>query len=256
MKWPDDFIGKVIQGDCLDVMRQMPDKCVDLVVTSPPYNKKGFRGGAESACASSGKYSRWGGGKIEYNSYDDNMEELKYQEWQINILNESRRIIKSGGSVFYNHKIRRFKNKASHPMEWILKSDLNLYQQIIWHRNGSVDQNINYCTPMSEIIFWLTKDTPNVYKDNAGFREEIWRFSFENNIKNHPAPFPLELPENCIQLCTTIDCIVFDPFMGSGSTAVASERLGRSWCGVELDYKYCEIARKRIADEQAQGKLF
>ena len=65
------------------------------------------------------------------------MNELEYQEKQIKVLNEMQRILKDDGSVFYNHKIRVANHKASHPIEWILKSNLNFRQQIIWNRKSS-----------------------------------------------------------------------------------------------------------------------
>ena len=83
MKYPDDYIGKVIEGDCLEVMKGMPDKCADLVVTSPPYNL----GNSHHT------------GSTRHKAYDDNMPEEDYQEWQINVLSELHRVLKDCGSV-------------------------------------------------------------------------------------------------------------------------------------------------------------
>ena len=130
-------------------------------------------------------------------------------------------------------------------MSWCLKSDLIFNQQIIWNRQGSCDNNINYCTPITEIILWFTKGFPNVYKKQSGNLSEIWTFApdFGNS---HPAPFPVILPKNCILLTTKSNNIVLDPFCGSGTTCVAAKMLGRNYIGIDISPEYCEIARMRL----------
>ena len=77
-------LNKIYNMDCLEGMKQLPDESIDLVVTSPPYNK----GGQNKS------FKNWNGAKINYNDYDDNLDENEYQKWQINILNECYRILK------------------------------------------------------------------------------------------------------------------------------------------------------------------
>ena len=245
---------KIYLGDCLEVMKTFPDEHFNLIVTSPPYNKNGFRGGLKDTGRSSGKYKRWDGAKINYDCFDDNMDEKNYKKWQIEILNEFHRILKDDGSVFYNHKIRRFNNEASHPIEWILESKLKFYQQIVWQRNGSPDQNINYCTPTTELIFWLAKDKPKVFKKNTNINTEIWSFNFDND-NNHPAPFPETFPSNCILLTTEKNDLILDPFLGSGTSIVSALKLERNSIGIELSKSYCDIANKRIQDFLKQTVL-
>ena len=79
-------------GDCLELMKSIPDSSIDCVITSPPYNK----GGVAKSVVKTEQWFR----KIAYNSYDDNMPEDKYYEWQVKILDECYRILKSNGSVF------------------------------------------------------------------------------------------------------------------------------------------------------------
>ena len=234
--------GNIYNADCLEVMKLMGDKSVDLVVTSPPYNKNGFRGHRDN---SKGK-GRWSGADIQYETYEDNLDEKEYQDWQIELLNESYRILRDDGSIFYNHKIRRADNKASHPFEWVVKSKARFYQQIIWDRGGSPDHNINYCTPTTEIIFWLTKEVPKVYKSND--IGEIWRMNPDYG-NDHPAPFPGVLCGKAILLTTKESDIVFDPFLGSGTTVVAAKQLGRKFIGIEISEKYCKIAEDRLRQE-------
>ena len=256
-----DDSGMVICGDCLDVMKDWPDKCVNLVVTSPPYNKTGYRGGNEDKSKTIGKYYRWGKSKIDYDSYEDNVPENEYQAWQIDVLNLCYKLLKFNGSFFYNHKIRRYDNKASSPFSWCEKSLLFFYQQIIWNRQGSCDNNINYCTPITELVLWLTAGIPIVYKEQANYKTEIWTFPPDCN-NSHPAPYPLPMPTNCILLTTKPDDIILDPFMGSGTTCVAAKKLGRRYIGIDISREYCEIAKQRLiacetgvpVKEQRQGQ--
>lgn len=101
----DKYLNKIICGDCLETMRQMPDKCVDLVVTSPPYNLKNSTGNGMRPCTTSGK---WAGAALQngYANYDDNMPMDKYNEWQRKCLAEMWRLLKDDGAIFYNHKWR------------------------------------------------------------------------------------------------------------------------------------------------------
>lgn len=236
-----ELINTVVQGDCLEGMKLIPDNSVDLVVTSPPYNKNGFRGKRDT---SKGK-GRWSGADIMYGDYGDDLSEDEYKDWQIKILNECFRVIKPTGSIFYNHKIRRANHKASHPFEWIGKSRCTFYQQIIWNRLSSCDGNIGYLTPITELLFWLTKEKPSVYQKIKGFDCEIWNFPPETNTK-HPAPFPIKLTDICLQMTTKEDDIVLDPFMGSWTTARACKDLGRNFIGFELSEEYCKIGEKRL----------
>ena len=236
---------QILCGDCIEILKEIPDNCVDAVVTSPPYNKTGYRDGHIDTSKTTGKFYRWGKSKIDYDAYSDNISETKYQAWQVCVLDECYRILKPSGSVFYNHKVRRYQNKVSHPVLWCDKSKLLLYQQIIWNRQGSCDNNTAYCTPITELIFWLVKSLPVVYKDQAQYKSEVWTFPPAIN-SSHPAPYPLDLPQNCIQLSTKQDMVVLDPFCGSGTTCVAAKMLGRNYIGIDISSDYCRIARQRL----------
>lgn len=106
----DDFLNKVICGDNLEVMRQMPDKSIDLVVTSPPYNLKNSTGNGMKAGTKSG---RWANNPLQngYAHHDDEMPHDKYVEWQKDCLKEAMRLLKDDGAIFYNHKWRVKKDK-------------------------------------------------------------------------------------------------------------------------------------------------
>lgn len=235
----------IICGDALTELKKMPSESVDCVVTSPPYNKNGFRGKRDQSNGD----GRWSGSDISYGEYKDDLDEEEYKNWQIIILDEVYRILKPEGSVFYNHKIRRANHKASHPFEWINKSNLIFYQQIVWDRGGGPDHNINYLDPITELIFWLTKEIPTVHKTNKKYSTEIWRIKPDMNNK-HPAPFPLALAQICISLSTQEGDTVLDPFMGSGTTGIACKELKRDFIGIELNPDYCKMAERRIDNTQ------
>jgi len=103
-KYPKDFIDRVICGDCLEVMRKIPDESVDLVVTSPPYNLKNSTGNGMKAVTKTGS---WAGNPLQngYAHYDDNMPYEQYVVWQKNCLREAMRLLKDNGAIFYNHKM-------------------------------------------------------------------------------------------------------------------------------------------------------
>jgi DNA modification methylase len=85
---------------------------------------------------------------------------------------------------------------------------------------------------------------------------DVWRIRPERAKRvGHPAPFPVELPERCIRLLTYRNDVVLDPFLGSGSTAVAAVRAGRRYVGYELEQEYVDIAERRIAEEKAAVHL-
>lgn len=237
------------KGDCLDKLKELKDESIDLVVTSPPYNKKGLSGKKKVG------NNIWKKFNIDYNEYGDNMKEDEYQLWMIDVLNELYRVVKPNGSVFFNHKPRRHDNKVVLPSTFIEKSKLNIYQLIIWNRKNSPNIRKDVLLPNTEHIYWLSKEKPLTYKENLEkqYNTEVWEIS-ANKQKEHPAPFPYQLVKNCINLTTVENNIVLDPFMGSGTTGEVCVNTNRNFIGIEMDDNYLDIATKRI--KEAQLKLF
>lgn len=236
------MVQNLILGDCLDTLSSINSDSVDLIVTSPPYNKKGLAGGKVKP-----GNQVWKKFNIDYSTYDDNLPESDYYEWMITILNEMKRVIKPNGSIFFNHKPRRHKNKVYLPTDFISQSDLSLYQLIIWNRAASPNIRKDVLLPCTEHIYWLCKGKPKTFKEQIDkeFHSEIWNITPEKGSL-HPAPFPEKLVENCILLTTKEEDLVMDPFLGSGTTAVVSKRLNRSFIGIELDKYYLDIAKERL----------
>jgi modification methylase len=222
-------------------MQTQPDNSIDTIIFSPPYNKKGLREGVKTST------NIWNKANIDYVAYDDNMPEDEYQDWQIRIVDECYRIVKPQGSIFYQHKIRNWDRKGSHPMSWLCKTQAQFYQEIVWHRKSTVSIDKRYLFNTTERIYWFCKNKPAIYKEQVdeSFRSDVWAISPEKQ-QGHPAPFPEQLVENCILLTTQPGDLVYDPFLGSGTTAVVSERLGRVWQGTEIDPVYIQLAEDRL----------
>jgi modification methylase len=165
----------------------------------------------------------------------------------IDLLNEMCRIIKPDGSIFFNHKARRHKNKLHLPTDFISKCELDVYQLIIWNRLSSPNIRKDVLLPCTEHIYWLTKSKPKVFKENIPkeYQSEVWTINPDRNSK-HPAPFPQKLVENCILLTTEENDIILDPFLGSGTSAIVSKRLNRGYLGIEIDEKYMKLSKELL----------
>ena len=231
-----------ICGDCLEVMSQYPDEFFDLVVTSPPYNlRTNHRGSGGMLSKPSGK---WKSCKLAegYTEYEDNMPYPEYVEWQRNCLKEMLRLIPENGAVFYNHKWRVQGGLIQDRYEIV--KDFPVRQIIIWKRKGGVNFNQHFFLPTYEVIYLIAKPKFKlVPKANAV--GDVWEIAQE--FKNpHPAPFPVELAERIIK--STSAEKILDPFMGSGSTAIASVKLGRKFVGIDKSEEYCQMAKDRLTD--------
>ena len=240
-------LNKIYKCDVLEGLRKLDDESVDLIITSPPYNKAGFNGKNKRT-----KHCIWNK-TIDYsgNVDVDCMDESEYEDWQIAFLNECFRVLKKDGSMFYNHKIRIKHNEISHPLEWISESKFKCRQIITWDRLASPNPDPCRYVPTTELIFWLCKENKNPRfkrsKDSL-FQTEVWRLPADKGTE-HPAPFPLELPNNIIPSVAQGErIVVLDPFMGSGTVAISAKVNGCDYLGFELDEHYIEMANKRISE--------
>jgi len=244
----EDYLNMIICGDCLTVMKKMPDRSIDLVVTSPPYNLKNSTGNGMKPCTTSGK---WANAALQngYSHYDDNMPHTQYVKWQRDCLTEMFRLIKEDGAIFYNHKWR-VQDGLLQDRQDILNG-FPIRQIIIWRRKGGINFNPGYFLPTYEVIYLIAKpDFRLIPKANAV--GDVWEFTQE--MKNgHPAPFPVALIDRIIS--STYAEIVLDPFMGSGTTAIAALMNNVCYLGIELSPEYVKMAEKRISTFQDQSKL-
>ena len=239
MSEPLPFLNSVQVGRALDILYQLPDNCIDVTVTSPPYNKQ------ESTFG-------WLVRTDRYSHYQDRQPESAYQAWQVDVLDELCRVTKPGGSLFYNHKTRWVDGKMFHPLEWILRSSWSLRQEIIWDRTLAANVRGWRFWQVDERIYWLYKP---IDKHLVGQELEschakmgsIWRMKPVARNENHPAPFPLELPLRAIYSMPGVGRkAILDPFCGAGTTLVAAKLLGHDYFGVDIAPDYVSYSRERI----------
>lgn len=248
---------ELVQGDCLEVMKQIPDGCVDMVMTSPPY---------------------------------DNLREYgkDFTVWGPHIwepcLDHITRVLKSGGVCVWIVADATIKGsetgtsfrQALHARD---KCGLNIHDTMIWIKPNPVPRTHRRYEQAFEYMFVFSKGRPAVWnphlipckhagkkrggtiqQDSSGVRtpkhkggvcashkqdQNIW-LQAGQSVSEHPAEFPLMLIDRHVSSWTDPGCLILDPFMGSGTTGVAAKNLGRDFVGIELDPKYFEIAKKRI----------
>lgn len=236
---------KIICGDVLDVLKTFDDCIFDLVITSPPYNLGGdFHTGWRTIDGY--KNVRYGG----YATHNDNMNEADYQLWQIKIMNELYRVTKEDGNFFYNHKNRIKDFRIISPYEWILSTYWTLRQEVIWDTTNQINQDARRFIPCHEQIYWFSKLRTHI--DNTKERlNDCW--VFRNKLKRkdtmHPATFPIEVIDRLLSVLPDAK-LVLDPFMGSGTTALACIDNKRDYVGIEVSETYVANANSRILDRQ------
>lgn len=230
-------MNKIIQGDCLEKLKELADNSIDCVVTSPPYNK-----GYWNQVKNRRKQDAWNKAEIKYSNYGDNLKPQDYEKWQRDVLNELVRVIKPTGSIFYNHKPLIYKHTLIYP-KWVF--DYNVRQQIIWDRGNTPSIYPIRFYPTTEYIFWITKSAiqPRFFPQ-PNHKTEVWRITPKPSI--HPAPFPEELAEQCILSTTEVGDMVLDPFAGSGTTCAMAKKNNRNYIGIEISPEYIEIINKRL----------
>ena len=250
-----ELLNRVHHGDCLETMRSMPSESVCLVVTSPPYNLRNTTGGGirwrknrkynQNPNNPSGRHPLAEG----YAEHDDNMPHDQYVKWQRQCMTEMMRVLRPDGAIFYNHKWRVQSGLLQDRAD--IMQGFPVRQIIIWDQGKGINKNAGYFLPAYEVIYLIAKPYFKLV-DRANEYGNIWKMGRENN-NPHPAPFPVKLAQRCIS--STPAEIVLDPFMGSGTTAVAAIRANRDWIGIEKSEEYVRMAEERIGQELRQGKL-
>ena len=234
---------KLILGDCLEVMKSMPDKSVDAVFTSPPYNMGKPKYGS--------MYGNDQGKILEYSLYDDDMPEEEYKLWQNDILRECHRIVRENGVIYYNHKPRILNGIYNNRRDLI---PFEIRQEIVWDTNTKINFNGLYFVPHTERIFIIAKGDWRPQKQCVEYGD-FWKIN-PDRLGIHPAMFPLALAKRAVLSATSEGMTVLDPFAGSGTTGVACVQTGRNFIGIEIDPTYFAIAEKRISEAQLQDRLF
>jgi site-specific DNA-methyltransferase (adenine-specific) len=280
----EDYVGKVINGDCIEVMAKMPESSVDLIVTSPPY-----------------------GVGIAYDSFNDDIEFEQYKLFSASWLREAYRVLKDDGRIALN--IPYEINRQDKGGRILMVSELwQVMKSIGYKFYGIVDLEEDsphrskttawgsWMSPSAPYIYnpkecvllaykkthikkikgepeWVgevmdieqedgTTKKKTVYQDEhkKEFMELVygqWDY-FADTKQMTKATFSMDIPMKAIKILTYRNDIVLDPFTGSGTSLCAAEIGGRRWIGIELSENYSKVARERVQhfiDKKKQTKL-
>ena len=269
-----DFVNQIVCGDCEQILHNLPDHCIDLIFTSPPYADQ--------------RSKTYGGVKP-----DD------YVQWFLPKAAQFLRVLKPTGTFILNIKERVVNGERhTYVIELILamrKQGWLWTEEFMWHKKNSYPGkwpnrfrdswerplqfnkqrkfNMYQEAVMVPIGSWAntrlkklsdTDRTRDESKVNSGFGKNISNWIgrdkvYPNNVihmatecsnRRHSATFPLDLPSWFIKLFTTNGDTVLDPFIGSGTTAKAAKILGRNYIGIDIQEEYCQIAREGLSDMQ------
>ena len=240
-----NFENQIICGDCLSVMKDWPDGCVDLVVTSPPYNMRTrIRDGeyiTREQCDSD--FSN------KYKHFDDALPIQAYFDLYYVILSELMRL---SPLVIVNIGIVTGSKEAWFRL--IGEYAECIKDIVIWDKGeGQPAMHSAVINRSFELILLLEskgvagRAFEKVYFER-GTMPDIWRLGRGSNgdIEGHSAVFPITLPQKAIKGWSRPGNLVLDPFCGSGTTCVAAKKLGRRYIGIDISEEYCQIARDRI----------
>lgn len=283
-KMIENYINKVINGDCIEVMKEMPDSFVDLIVTSPPY-----------------------GVNIAYDTHDDDMEINQYLEFSKNWLTEAYKVLKDDGRIALNipYEINRQEKGGR---IFLVSEVYQVMKQIGFKFFGIVDleEDSPHRSKTTAWGSWMSPSSPYIYnpkecvilaykknhikkvkgepqwkgvptqieqedgtfktkvvyqeEDKKEFMELVfgqWKYLNDSRPMTK-ATFSMDIPTKAIKILSYKNDIVLDPFNGSGTSCVAAETLDRRWIGIELSPNYSEISRQRIqafVDQKKQQEI-
>lgn len=245
----DDGSMTIYHGDNAEVLPHLPP--VDMVFTSPPYNKGGtpwpgkghWKAGQPAGGATKWKAGDHGPNGVGYTDHGDAMPWDEYAAWQQTVLSQLWAGLSEHGVIFYNHKPRVVGNRLWTPLE-LLPAEVLLRQLVVWDRGSGINFNPTAYLSTSEWLLVLARDEWRLRSRGASGVGDVWRVAPDVG-NDHPAPFPVALPTRAIE--TTDAALILDPFMGSGSTLVAAKDLGRRAIGIDRSERYCEMAATRLA---------
>lgn len=210
MKYPDDFINKIICGDCLEVLKDIPDQSIDLTITDPPY------------------------GILKSQEWDGKMHYLTtIEKW----MKEIKRVSIFGAIVFTSDKY----------LSELLLQD-KYHRLLVWDKKtgcGSANNHIWYSSEYIAVFRYSEKaeqrGDKKLWRNNT-----ISLVKKENFDTGHPTIKPIELMECLLRHYSNPDDLILDPFAGSGTTLMAAKKWHRRYIGIEIDKDYCNLAARRI----------
>jgi len=233
-------VNTIFKEDCVEGMRKLPSCSIQVIVTSPPYNMN-----------------------KKYKSYNDKVSWDKYYQFLLRVFVESHRILKNEGLLFLNVSNSIVNQFKAYELANLLKIiGFNLVDTVVWYKiNPQPNRSTRLLMNSYEFVFVFskTKDyyfnkrniaVPCKHSDKLKCRGNLWSFNpvrkNQFSILKHCAMFPEDLPILCILLGSKYDDLVLDPFMGSGTTAVAAKKLGRRFIGFEISEEYVNMCNQRL----------
>jgi len=241
-------LNKVYNENCLQTLKRFDDNSIDIVITSPPYNMNlRIRNGDYCSRQIVKEFS------TKYEGFDDNLPIDEFYELHSNIIRE---LLRVSNIIFYNIQIVTGSKRAFFKI--IGEFSEQLKDIVIWDKGvGQPAMSPGVLNRQSELILIFEKENPisrkfSKYNFERGTLGDIWNISRGKKIdKSHGAVFPEKLVSTILVNFSKEGDIVYDPFMGSGTTAVVSQKLNRKWLGSELSSNYCELIKKRIYEVQS-----
>lgn len=263
-------MGRIVCGDCLKVMAGMTEKSVDLVVTSPPYNTSR---GVQSERAMRNLERRYAG-------FDDDKGVDEYIEWTLERFEEFNRVLKDDGCVCYNVSYGSESADKSGLM-WLMVAEVlrsglfDVADCIVWKKRNCIPNNVspNKMSRICEFVFVFCKkghfDTFHANKEKSVVSDRGQQFysgAFQNLIsaknndgygtETHKATYSVSLVYQLLDRYGVRGGVVMDPFLGTGTTAIAAIEWGMDFIGCEISEEYAAIAEKRIKERLNEPTLF
>ena len=237
-------VNKIYHENCLDTMERLEDKVIDLTITSPPYNMNlRIRNGKYCSRQIVKEFS------TKYDKFPDNLPIDDFFKLHSKILNELLRVSKI---VFYNFQIVTGSKRAFFKLIGEFSEDIK--DIIIWDKvNGQPAMQSDVMNSQYEVILILGDNPISRKFSNSNFKRgemsNVWSIKRGKKIsKKHGAISPEELVDKIIKTFSNEGDLVYDPFMGSGTTAVVSKKLYRNYIGSEISKEYCDIINQRLLD--------
>lgn len=224
-----ELLGKIYQVDCLSFMKQLPDKCIDLVVTDPPYDISDSKPG-NSELMSLGKYNA------------DNFAELTNGFDVEVVFAEIVRISKKVNCFIF------CANKQIAEIMTIAQRGGYYVTLLVWNKTNSAPFANGVWRQDAEFIIHV-RESGAYFEGNAEQKRKVIQLPTNPSQFGHPTEKPLALIEKYILIGSKEGDIVFDPYLGSGTTVLAAKKLNRQFLGCELSEKYCKIAEERLKQD-------
>lgn len=222
----EEIKNKVINADCLDILKELPDNSIDTIITDPPYSV---------GMTSNGVKGCW-------------LDNSLVKPFFYNLFREYLRIMKYGSEFYINTDWRTY------PLLYpILVEFFNVKNLIVWDYEW-IKAGSHFRFSHEFIIYGFKGE--NKRKFSASERD-VWRIkpiNFTDKNKNHQTEKPMELVSKCIKLSTKEGDLILDSFLGSGTTAIACKLLNRNFIGIEISEEYCKLAEARI--RKVSNQLF